>query len=94
MDTGTFDLATAEPADRVDLERCPISAVRSPADRMFGIVRQTRRFRRARTASALRRDLSRGNSTLISPVDSAPYGATTLQRALRHRFSMVPPNSR
>ena len=38
MNTGTFDLATAEPADGVDLERYPISAVRSPADRMFGIV--------------------------------------------------------
>jgi integron integrase len=55
---------------------------------------QTRRFRRARTASAVRRDLSGGNFTLISPVDSQPCGATTLQRALRHRFSMVPPNSR
>jgi hypothetical protein len=38
MDTGTFDLAIAEPADRVELERCPIGAVRSPADRMFGLV--------------------------------------------------------
>ncbi len=55
---------------------------------------QTRRFRRARTASAVRRDRSCGHSTLISPVDPEPYGATTLQGALRHSFSMVPPNSR
>jgi hypothetical protein len=31
MDTGTFDLAIAEPADRVELERCP--SARSEARR-------------------------------------------------------------
>ena len=35
MDPATFDL---EPADRVELDRYPIGAVRSPADRMFGMV--------------------------------------------------------
>ena len=65
-----------------------------PAD-LASDAKRLRRFElEARAASALHRPLRWGHSGLISLFEPGPSGAATLQRALRHRFCMVPPNSR
>jgi len=54
----------------------------------------TRQFRRARTASALRQGTTWRGSALILRFGDQPHRAFIPQRALRHRVSMVPSNSR
>jgi hypothetical protein len=54
----------------------------------------TRQFRRARTASAPRQGTTWRGSAPIPDLGDQPHRASIPQRALRHRFSMVPPNSR
>jgi hypothetical protein len=54
----------------------------------------TRRFRRARAASTPGRHPSGWYSKPMTLLAFAPYGLATLQRALCHRYDLVPPNSR
>ena len=75
------------------LNRGP-AGVPSPADRHSALSDPTRRFRRARTPSARRPDITGRRSRLILPSGDQLHRASILQRALRHRFSLVPPNSR
>jgi hypothetical protein len=60
------------------------------AHRLIGLDRSAG----ALMASAPRPESNLWSFTLIRLVDFDPFGAATLQRAPRHRFSTVLPNSR
>jgi len=75
------------------LNRGP-AGVPSPADRPSALSDATRRLRRARTPSARRPAIRGRRSRLILPSDDQLHRASIQQRALRHRFSLGPSNSR
>lgn len=72
----------------------PRSMTRLPLGRCRASSDPTRQFRRARTGSALRQGSTWRGFARILGFGDQPHRAAIPQRALRHRFSMVPSNSR